>query len=40
MRPKRIILDLDDVLNTLSLDLLRFDGLWMLRRHRRVALGL
>jgi len=27
MRPKRIILDLDDVLNTLSLDLLRFDGL-------------
>lgn len=27
MRPKRIILDIDDVLNTLSLDLLRFDGL-------------
>ena len=27
MRAKRIILDLDDVLNMLSLDLLRFDGL-------------
>jgi len=27
LKPQRIILDLDDVLNTLSLDLLRFDGL-------------